>query len=278
MRVCALMLSAALWLAPAQAYSQGNDGDGATIRGQLEAHFTEGLTVQLYDISRHVTLATSEITADGAFELRGAAAGSYFVTVTDRRGEEIYHGSTTVGGPGQPILVIRAAEREPAQPITGAVSVHQLQHPLPHKAYNAIVQSERQAKAGDYAKAAASLEKAITIAPDFADAHMNLGAQYLRLGRFADAAVETQRAIALDGPNAPRLCNLSFAQMNLGNSTAALESVRAALRLAPGDAHAQYLIGMLLYLNHSPMDEVRRHLEIAARTMPAAQEALERLR
>jgi tetratricopeptide (TPR) repeat protein len=269
MRVCALILSAALWLAPAQACSQGTDGDGVTVRGLLDAHFTAGLTVQLYDIARHVTLATSEIAADGAFELCGAAAGSYFVTVTDRRGAEIYHGNATLGSPGLPPLVIHVTEREPAQPISGAVSVRQLQHPLSRKAYSAMVQSERQSEAGDYAKAAASLERAIAISPDFADAHTNLGAQYLRLGRFADAAAETERAIALDGPNAPRLCNLAFAQMHLGDNAGALESVRAALRLAPGDAHAQYIIGFVLYLNRGPRNHARRARPVRATKVSA---------
>jgi hypothetical protein len=43
--------------------------------------------VQIYDVSRHATLATDDIRPDGAFEIRGAPGGSYLVTVVNERGE-----------------------------------------------------------------------------------------------------------------------------------------------------------------------------------------------
>jgi tetratricopeptide (TPR) repeat protein len=78
-------------------------------------------------------------------------------------------------------MVIRLRGDDAARPISGTISVRELQHPPSRKAYNAIVQAQKFSEAGDFAKAAGWLEKAIALSPDFADGHTNLGAQYIRL-------------------------------------------------------------------------------------------------
>jgi tetratricopeptide (TPR) repeat protein len=97
------------------------------------------------------------------------------------------------------------------------------------------------------------------------------------MGRYAESIRETERAIALDGANPPRLSNLALAQLRFGKNADAMESARAALRLKPDDAHAHYMLGIVLLANRGPMDEVTAHLEIASRTLPAAKTALERI-
>jgi tetratricopeptide (TPR) repeat protein len=281
MRVCALLLSAALWFAQAPAESQINSGDVSTLKGQIDARVTQGLTLQLYDVSRHQTLTTSEIKNDGAFEFRNAASGTYLLTVTNERGDTLYQSSVNVGGQGMTPLIIQLPEglsrQGVSRPGAGVISVRQLQHPPTRKAFDAAVQAQRLSEAGEYPRAAAALEKAVALSPDFADAHMNLGAMYLRMGRYLDSIAETEHSIALAGPSAPRLCNLAFAQLHLTKYASALESARAALRLQPGDAHAQYIVGLLLFLNRGPIDDVKNHLEIAGRTLPEARDLLERI-
>ncbi len=65
--------------------------------------------------------------------------------------------------------------------------------------------------AGKYEGAAAELEKALSISPEFRTAHTNLGVQYFRLGRFADSAAEWTRAIQIGGPDPVNLCNRATA-------------------------------------------------------------------
>ncbi len=62
-----------------------------------------------------------------------------------------------------------------------------------------------------YEGAAAELEKALSISPEFRTAHTNLGVQYFRLGRFADSAAEWTRAIQIGGPDPVNLCNRATA-------------------------------------------------------------------
>lgn len=280
MRACALLF-AALWFLSVPAESQTTNGDVLTLKGQIDGGTTYGLTVELYDMSRHQTRTTSEFRGDGAFEFRGATPGEYLVTVRNEQGEVVYEGNINAGQPGMPPLIIHVPEALPghgaSRPVAGAISVRQLQHPPTRKAFAAAVQAQKLSAAGDYPKAAAALEKAVALSPDYSDAHMNLGAMYFRLGRYQDSIAETQRSIAIDGPNSLKLCNLAFAQLHLANDAAALASARAALQLQPGDARAQYVVGLVLYLNHGPMDEVRNRLEFAGRTLPEAKDALEKI-
>jgi tetratricopeptide (TPR) repeat protein len=281
MRICAYLLSAALWFLAVPAESQAINGDASTLKGQIDGGTTYGLTVELYSMSRHDTVTTSEFRGDGSFEFRGALPGEYLVTVRNEQGEVVYQGNVTAGQPGMPPLIIHVPEallsHGASRPVAGTISVRQLQHPPTRKAFAVAVQAQRLSAAGDYPKAAAALEKAVALSPDYADAHMNLGAMYFRLGRYQDSIAETQQSIAIDGPTGLKLCNLAFAQLRLANDAAALASARAALQLQPGDARAHYIVGLVLFLNRGPMDEVRNWLEFAAQTLPEARDALERI-
>ncbi len=271
MRTRALMLSAALWISTAPAYSQGD----STVRGEVEGTgLLQGYTVSLYDLERHTSVYTAELRG-GAFEMHSAPPGSYMVTVNNQRGEEIYRDAVTVRG-GMVPITIRLPKVEGSSPISGTISLRQLERAPVPKALRAAVEAEKLSAKGDFAKAAASLEKAIALSPDFVDAHTNLGAQYIRLGRYADALTETQTAIDLGGATPLLLCNLGFAEASLHRLADALESTRAALRMQPDDPHAHLLYGQLLIIGKGSRDEIIRHLQLAAKTMPVAQEALER--
>jgi tetratricopeptide (TPR) repeat protein len=275
MRIRAFALSAALWLVPA-ANSQTNT-EGSTLKGQIETSVGPGFTAQLFDAARHMMLFTSDVKPDGAFEFRGATAGSYLLIVADERGDPVYQTSVNLGGPFM-TMQIHLPESQAARPISGTISARQLQHVPSRKAFEAMVQAQKFSEAGDFSKAAAWLEKAVALSPDCADAHTNLGAQYLRLGRYADSIAETKRALALDGATAPLLCNLAFAQLQMGQDAEAMESAGAALRANPSDAHSHYIMGLALFVSHGPMDQVTAHLELAGRTLAAANETLRKIR
>jgi len=265
------ILSAALWISMAPAYSQGN----STVRGEIEGGgLLEGYSVSLYDLERHTSVYTAELHG-GAFELRSAPPGAYMVTINNERGDEIYREGVTVRG-GMAPITIRLPKIEQPRPVSGAISVRELQHRPTAKALRAALRAEKFSASGDVPKAAASLEKAIALSPDFADAHTNLGAQYIRLGRYADALKETQTAIELGGATPLLLCNLAFAQVSLNHLTDALESIRAALRMQPDYPQAHLLYGQLLIIGKGSRDAIIRHLQLAAKTMPVAQRALEK--
>jgi tetratricopeptide (TPR) repeat protein len=273
-----LALSAVLCAAGQAKPFVNNDQEAPVLKGEIETSqpSVDGYTIQLYDFSRHSTLSTSEIRSDGEFEFHQMPYGSYMVTVTNARGESVYQGSVDVGGRQAP-FIIRLPNEEKPRPVSGTISVKQLQHPPGRKAFEALLAAQKFAEAGDNEKALESTERAIAISPDYADAWVNLGARHIGMGRYRQAIVETRHAIELAGPSSMTLCNLAYAQSLLGSQAEARQSAEEALRLKPDDARAHYVLGLILYVSHAPDREVVRHLQLAAATIAGARAALAKI-
>jgi len=273
-----LALSAVVCAAGPAMPLMNNDQEAPVVKGEIATSepVVYGYTVQLYDLGRHSTISTSEIRSNGEFEFHQMPYGSYLVTVTNARGETVYQGSVNVGGPPG-AFIIRLPDDEKPRPGSGTISVKQLQHPPARKAFEALLAAQRFAETGNNEKAVDSIERAIAISPDYADAWVNLGARHIGMGRYLQAIVETRHAIELAGPSAMTLGNIAFAQSLLGSQTEARQSAEEALRLKPDDAHAHYVLGLVLYLTHGSNQEAVRHLQLAAPTIPGARETLAKI-
>jgi tetratricopeptide (TPR) repeat protein len=255
-----------------------NDQEAPVVKGEIENNqpIVNGYTIELYDLGRHSTMSTSEIRTNGEFEFRQILYGSYLVTVTNAQGETVYQGNFNVGGSAEP-FIIRLPNDEKPRPGSGTISVKQLQHPPTRRAYEALFAAQRFAEAGENGKAVESIERAIAISPDYADAWVNLGARHIGMGRYREAIVETRHAIELAGPSSLTLCNIAFAESLLGSQAEAKQSAEEALRLKPDDAHAHYVLGLVLYLSHGSNEEAVRHLQLAAPTILGARETLAKI-
>ncbi len=128
------------------------------------------------------------------------------------------------------------------QPISGLVSLHDLQHPIPKKAIRAAYQAQRLADANKVDKAIAKFEDAIRIYPAFRDAHLNLGVQYARLGRAAEARAEFQKALDIGPPAAPIYNDLALISLNSHQYRDAENFARQALKMDPGNGSAQAVL------------------------------------
>ncbi len=74
------------------------------------------------------------------------------------------------------------------------------------------------------------------------------------------------------------LCNLAYAQLNLGRVAESLASVRAALHLDSGYPQGHLILGSILAADPRTRTEAIPHLERAAETIPSARATLERTR
>lgn len=222
----------------------------------------------------HQKVAESTMRPDNSFEFRDVAYGDYWLTIADEQGETAYHGLVTVhSGALQETLDLPAARR-PERPPSGPISVADLRHPPSRKAFAALFAAQQLSQSGRYAAAAAELEKAVRLSPDWADAHTNLAAQYIRLARYQDALDEAGRAMALRGANAVDLGNIAYAEYRLNLRADAIRSVRSGLALDPASPKLHYILGALLAMDPATAAEAIPHLEIAARTIPSARECL----
>lgn len=160
----------------------------------------------------------------------------------------------------------------------GPVSVAQLRHQPSQRALHAALKAGKLSEAGDYRGAATQLEKAVAFDPQFAEAHGNLGAQYLRLHEPEEAAQEFRRALELDPASAPQQANLALVLAQLGKTEEAAHWSRRALQTDSTNALAHYVLGCLLVGHAATFAEGAHHLELAAHELPAAAHTLESLR
>jgi Tfp pilus assembly protein PilF len=112
----------------------------------------------------------------------------------------------------------------------------------------AVKEYEKGTKADEAGKkddAIRHYQKAIEIAPDFYEAHNNLGSDYLSKADFADARKEFELAIAENQSDAAGYFNLSNACILMNNLPDAQKYLDEGIRREPESAIGQFLLGSL---------------------------------
>jgi tetratricopeptide (TPR) repeat protein len=153
------------------------------------------------------------------------------------------HSIELLSASGETALVEQAPQPSANQPISGIVSLRDLQHPVPKKAIKEAHEAEQFARAGDLPKAIAKFEKAIRIHPAYRDAHLDLGVQYARVGRAADARAEFEKALDIGPPAAPIYADLALTSLGLHRYQEAQTFAQKALALDPANMAAQQALG-----------------------------------
>src|SRR5664279_2288302 len=95
---------------------------------------------------------------------------------------------------------------------------------------------------------------------------------------YEQAVQELSHATEITKPTALILGDMAFAQYGLHRRDEAMKAARQALLLDSTYGPANYLLGCLLANDAQSQREALKHLEVAARTIPAAQAMLEQAR
>ena len=271
------VLSALIWMAnPAPA--QTDHQNEIRIELQGEGSVAGDLSVQLIDANGHTDIGGGFSQNSGEFTFRGIQEGDYTARVVDGSGrvvtEQMIHISSAT-----PMIRMDVPSQMQKQlsPAGNVVSARQLQNPPSNKALKAFAQAQKYSAAGDHAKAAESLEDAVRLSPEFGEAHTNLGAQYLHLGRFQEAADQEQRAIEIGPPNVSSLIDCALAHWALRQHAEALHYAEEALNLDRDSYTGHYIAGSILVLKPETRADGMRHLEIAAKRIPAAGQELTKI-
>jgi tetratricopeptide (TPR) repeat protein len=158
---------------------------------------------------------------DSGFEFPHVTPGEYTLRVVAPEGETICERQASVGQ-WQTEIDVRVPDPPVNRPsgAAGTVSVKQLLHPPSKKAYRSFAAARKFTASGDYSRATAALERAVAESPDYAEAHINLGVQYIRAGRYPQAEAEFRRATDIAGASAPALCNLAWVQAGWDSASA----------------------------------------------------------
>jgi tetratricopeptide (TPR) repeat protein len=209
------------------------------------------------------------VSSDGTFQFREVPSGSYQVRVVSAMHNEILLEDLVEVNPFGAQLVLRlpAAPRT-ARPVSGIVSVRELQSRVPKKAMQAFVKAQHYSDASKPAEAIEQLRLAIALDPDWRDAHVNLGAALVRTGRYDEALVELQEAIRIGPPTAMVYTNYAAALATIKRMEEGEKAVREALRLDPSFWRAHYLLGHMLALQAGREREALERLRAGAVLVP----------
>jgi len=164
--------------------------------------------------------------------------GTYSIPVLAASGEDRFGEEYGELEPGIAPAVLNWPERSAGKPTSSVVSLHDLEHPIPKKAIRQAYEAQRLARANEIPKAIAKLESALRLDPSYRDAHVNLGVQFTRLGRNADARAEFQKAVDIGPPAAPIYSDLAVVSLALHQSQDADHYAHKALELDPENSAA----------------------------------------
>jgi len=106
--------------------------------------------------------------------------------------------------------------------------------------FNSGVEHE---SAGHTDSAIAAYEGAVTLAPEYLDAHINVGALYYEKGELPKAAEHLQKAIAIDSTSASAYKNLALVRQKASDHTAAIATFSQYLLREAGDAKGWASLG-----------------------------------
>jgi tetratricopeptide (TPR) repeat protein len=118
---------------------------------------------------------------------------------------------------------------------------------IPPEALKLFDRGLRAGQNGKHDQAVRHYEKAVEIAPDYAQAWNNLGSEYRLLNRYEKAELALRRALALEPQSALARLNLGMLHMGRGEVEAARRNLEAAVEATSELAQAHLLLGLIAY-------------------------------
>ncbi len=186
----------------------------------------------------------------GNFEFRNLPKGSYNIRIPLEGFEYVNY---PVDVPGVPYVFIflngsATPARHPHAPGgNDVVDVRQLTAKIPKQAFKEYEKAVQEIRHNNTRRAIERLEKSIKLAPDFYNAHLNLGQEYRKIDRLDAAEQEFTSAFELNPHEGAPLIQLGEMYLDKNNFQRAAEVLSKAIRVAPGSAIAHYGLGRARY-------------------------------
>ena len=149
----------------------------------------------------------------------------------------------------------------PARP----AKLHSMAGPTPEEFFETALSCET--KQDLLPQAIENYLRVVELAPDWIEAHINLGVAYYQMGQLSDARAAFAAAVALDPLNGISRYNLGCTLEEMGEYDAAIEHLLRAARAMPGHADVHFNLALAyekrgerraardqwtLYLRHAP--------------------------
>jgi tetratricopeptide (TPR) repeat protein len=172
-------------------------------------------------------------------------------------------------------------------PIELQGKLHSLKGPTPEELFQTALDCETQPEL--LPRAVENYRQVLELAPDWVEAHINLGVALYQMGQIDDARAEFSSAVQLDPWNGISRYNLGCVLEEQGEIESAIDHLRRAARAMPSHADVRFNLALAyekrgqrrlareqwaLYLRHAPngpwADQARSRLRQCSRRKPPA--------
>jgi tetratricopeptide (TPR) repeat protein len=233
--------------------------------------------VEITNLPERSMRERADVMPDGTFVFRSVADGDYMLGVLTLYGVEIMNSVISVGSEVGSPYEIRLPHEKLQKPVTGTISIQQLNHPLSRRVRRLLESGQKLIDDRHYSDAAARFREAVHDDPQSLQAHADLGLALARMGVW-DGAIEAYRsATVLDPRNSVLHSNLSSVLASANRVDEAESEASIALKLDPANGRAHYVLAGLLLHVPGRLEEVVSHLVAAENTLPPARTALEKI-
>jgi tetratricopeptide (TPR) repeat protein len=158
-------------------------------------------------------------------------------------------------GATKPFNPIRQQWAFPFSPLAPAAKLRAMAGRTPEELFESALECERREEM--LPEAIETYLRVVELAPDWIEAHINLGVAYYQLGQLSDAGAAFRCAIQLDPLSGISHYNLGCTLEELGEFDEAIEHLQRAARAMPGHADVHFNLA----LAHEKRGEKRRARE-----------------
>ena len=177
---------------------------------------------------------------------------------------------------GRELLVIPPGATKPFNPIkqqwafpfsqlTPSASLHAMAGRTPEELFESALECEQRQEM--LPEAIETYLRVVELAPDWIEAHINLGVAYYQLGQLSDAATAFRRAAQLDPMSGISHYNLGCTLEELGEYEEAIEHLHRAARAMPAHADVHFNLA-LAYEKRGVRRQAREHWLLYLRYAP----------
>lgn len=212
------------------------DTNSAVIRGRVT--LPSGFAVESY---ARITLRTDQsilsilyTNSSGEFQIRNLSQGIYFVEAEIKNSNFEPAVRRVELGRGLMVDLILEVREKKDPPINRAekvVSAAELRQAIPAAAKKQYQLGLKFVNKGDFQKAAAHFQEALSIYPDYLAARNDLGAQYLKLKQIDEAEKHFQIVLSNDPKNFNAKFNMGLVEMERRHFAAAMSLLNEALAI-----------------------------------------------
>ncbi len=211
------------------------------------------LLVRLIAGSSSMAVGTSYTDDRGEAQFLGVPVGDYHVEVSgdgiQAKESDVFEVDDRKMSQAQYVVVSRTGESGPKPLSTQSPTVSAADLNVSPKARKEVDKANEEMALHNWKKALEHLNKAVSLAPQYATAYNNMGVLYDKMGDIPHEEEALQKAVSLDGHFAPALLNYGKLCLRQKNPLQAETLLQRAASSDPNDAEIVTLLSYAEFMN-----------------------------